>query len=207
MITKIRYFYRNQVIVLVGTEEPFKNKVFSALSHSEGTRCWDLWDVRYSRLRPPLEMKYTNSAENIHASAYVENEEELEFVTSLLRKYQTRFYKDHPHLTIIDWCPMNGFIKGSPTIKGYSPFKGSIRSEVGYFSRKEGLERLKKFQEEYLLLESFTEKDRIINPDAQPLQNTVTSKLSFFRNRDQGEIYQKLLKEPIETWEYPKERN
>lgn len=152
----------------------------AVLVEHEGAGCWCLSDTRLA----PHQCVGAYSAMH-NADAYCSSFKprclaEAAFVKSLLREYQ-----ELENGTIL-WATFNGLVRGHPDIDGYKPAKWANFDQVGYFSYKEGLERLREMREFWTAFEGDPNTVKLDNPHHQLSETDVG--LKAFRARQDGRL-------------------
>jgi hypothetical protein len=167
---KTRIIHKPDQIQLV-IDNPAKPKgwhdVLAAMELYEGTGCWQLMDIRLSKLKKPGPYACALHAEVLCASFEPKTKEDADFIKSFLREYQ-----EQPDGEIV-WCTFDGIVRGAPEIRGRKPDLAQSH-QAGYFSRADGLAELKKTKEFWDNIESLDSNWRIENPHLQPTEHGVT---------------------------------
>jgi hypothetical protein len=148
--------------------------VLAGMTEDEGTGCWQLIDVRLAKYGKPNPYAGSGSADTYCANYLPETPEDREIVKSMLREYT-----ELEDGTIL-WCSFEGVVRGAPSVNGYSPVKWANFDQAGYFSRAEGLERLKEIQAFWEAHEGDLGV-KIDNPHRQPTLTEVSGAISVKR--------------------------
>lgn len=165
---------RNRYIALVIDDPKKKNDdkdVLAAMTLYEGTGCWRLVDVRLSKYRTPNPYAGGLMADDLRAYLKPDNAEDAEYIKSRLREFKE--YEDGS----IMWCSFDGIVKGSPSVKGYTPRVYAAFDQAGFFSQAEGLAKLQEIQLFWDNVPDLNYKWRIDNPHRQPTLSSIMSEI------------------------------
>ena len=176
MKTKISHSKRHIELVVDKGHSGDQLKVLAAMTLFEGTACWDLTDVRFTRYVEPNPYSGSVGADDYCASIQPKNQAESDYIKSILREYVELESGE------ILWCTYHGIIKGHDSINGYTLSSWSNFAAAGYFARNEALLYLTEAQAFWEsqpdnILE--TDEWRLHNPLAQPRLTDITSHLIF----------------------------
>jgi hypothetical protein len=149
----------------------------------EGTGCWRLSDMRLKRQIVHLS-KYSSSigAEHYHATFKPKNHKEGDLARSVLREFVT-----DPDGTI-SWCTFDGIVRGHPSVNGYTPPTYADFDQAGWFSRKEGLERMNEIKAFWDGYEGDPMATVIHNPNLQPTESMVQFMINLHRDGDLTDV-------------------
>lgn len=163
MKTKIKCFKNSYYQLLVfSPENPKEGLIVATLSSYFNSGCWRLTDVRLSEHKDPCDVNILDSAEDYLSTCKPENQEEAEFYKSKLKSFREM---DDGKLV---WSTFDGLVKGHDSINDYQPKRHYDFHGPGYFSKKEGYEKLKEMQEFWESVEDLSKPWRIENPHSQP---------------------------------------
>ena len=179
MKTKISHSKRRIELVVDKGASGDQRKVLAAMTLFEGTGCWHLTDVRFTKYVKPNPYSGSVGADDYCASIQPENQAESDYIKSVLRECVELDSGE------ILWCTYHGIIKGHDSVNGYAPPSWCNFAPEGYFAKNEALAHLTEAQAYWEsqpdnILE--TDEWRLHNPLAQPRLNVITSHLIFFRN-------------------------
>lgn len=160
MKTLIKSTWRNRQYNLLALEGKYNGFILASLSIIPHTGCWTLWDIRLTKHRLPCKYSDLSNLEE----HFIDSDDELNFFTSKLSVYEY----DPVNKKLI-WNTMDGTVKGHENINGFKPaWDSKVSAEGGYFSKKEGLEKLKEIQHYWLDKPDFANEYRLPNLHSKP---------------------------------------
>ena len=160
---------RGQIaLILVNPDmKPWESDRVALMELYEGTRCWQLVDVRLATYRAPGQ--YMNaSADDYHAMYKPDTPENATEVRTMLHEY-TEDTDGTFH-----WCSFEGIVRGHPTIDGYRP-SWHLTDQAGYFKRSEGLALMKEMQAWWEAYDGDPKLAKIDNPNRQMIETRIMS--------------------------------
>lgn len=134
-------------------------KVLAGMTLFEGTGCWMLTDIRLHQHRTPSPYSGDLLGDDVSSHFKPKDAEESAFVQSLLREFLIEADGS------IHWSTFEGLVRGQPRSCSWSK---SSHNGIGYFSRAEGLARLKEIQKFWDAYEGDPADAKIDNPNRQP---------------------------------------
>lgn len=157
-------------------DDPQKSRnesdVLAVLSNYADSSCWTLEDIRLTKYRN-IGRYWAQSADTFTACYCPKDESESAYVKSKLHDYH-----ETPEGELL-WCTFDGIVKGQPEINGYTPPQYAGFNRSVYFSRQEGLQKLKEIKVFWDDLENLEKNWRIENPNAQASQGEIFSACSI----------------------------
>lgn len=151
-------------------DDPLKSRndsdILAVLTHHADSGCWLLEDIRLTK-SSPVGRYWSQSADAFMATFLPVNESEAAYLKSKLKDYQVE-----PDGTLL-WCTFDGIVKGQPEINGYKPRRYADFDQPGYFSRKDGLQKLTEIKAFWDGINNLDEHWQIENPNAQPSMSDI----------------------------------
>lgn len=139
-INKTEIIYREGQIALVLVESdvaPWEGHRVAEMVEDEGTDCWSLVDIRLKKYPQLSTYGCSIGADDYHASFKPKNDLEARMVKSHLREYREDADGS------LHWCTFDGIVRGVPVVDGYRPARYLDFNQAGYFSREEGLAKIR----------------------------------------------------------------
>lgn len=183
MKTKIIYTNRNTCVELI-IDEPVpreERRTLAAMSLFEGTGAWMMTDIRLAKYRAPSRYSGSIMADDVCTGFKPKNKDDAEYIRSRVKV----LYEEDG---VIYWCPFEGLVPGTPREGEFL----ETMNHVGYFTKQEGLAKLKEIQQFWDTYEGDPAKAKIPNPNRQPSFSDISAELSFRKmGRDPSELYEK----------------
>ncbi len=176
MPLKSKLLHQKGRIQLVIDDKKTKEKsVLAELTEYEGTGCWRLEDIRLTK-HHAISAYSLGSAESYCSSYSPKDKDESEYIKSKLREYAELDSGE------ILWASFEGPVRGHPEVNNYTPKRWANFDQVGYFDKKEGLEKLNEIKLFWDAKVEIGTDWRIDNPYRQPSESDIRS-ICHFREK------------------------
>jgi hypothetical protein len=175
-INKTEIIYREGQIALVLVESdvaPWERNRVAEMVEYGGTNCWSLVDIRLKKYPQLSTYGCSTCADDYHTSFKPENDLEAKIVKSHLREYREDADGS------IHWCTFNGIVRGGHVVDGYRPVRYLDFNQAGYFSRKEGLAKIREMKEFWDAHVGTLDSARIANSNLQVGETELLGLLSI----------------------------
>lgn len=168
MKTKIIHTHRNSCVELI-IDEPVpgaERRVLAAMTLFEGTGAWMMTDVRLHQHMKVSRHSGSLRASDIHSFYEPKDEEQAKYLRSRLHTYSENEEGFH-------WSTYEGLILGTPREGDWI----SDKNHIGFFTKQEGLEKLKEIQAFWDDFEGDPDSVKIDNPLRQPSESAIMGEL------------------------------
>ncbi len=154
------------LVDLDSSEDPKKRNVLAAMTDYDGEDLWQLTDVRLSRYRMPSPYFGGLIADDLRATIMPTSDEHSEFVRSRLREFiEGQDGRLH-------WCTFDGIVRNEASTEKPRWVK---LDQAGFFTKEEGLLRLREMQEFWVNFDGDPATVKILNPHSQPSESALNA--------------------------------
>lgn len=176
MKTKLTYEKgRISLVVDHGKDKTQEKMVLAAMTLFEGTRCWNVIDIRLEENPVAHPWSGSGSGEDFYATFTPKSPEESNYVRSQLKEYEE--LEDGS----FRWCTFGGIVRGAYEIDNFAPGTYQTFRRPVFHNRADGLAYLKDTQTFWEGFEGKIADSKIDNPYAQPRESRLSWDLAVIR--------------------------